>query len=67
MRDLGCSSIGGLYSVPGRGEWIMYQEHIPNEEYAKLAEQFQPRHFERTGVTEFFLLAPVAALLHNSE
>jgi alpha-L-fucosidase len=36
----------GLYSVPGRGEWIMYQEHIPNEEYAKLAEQFHPRHFD---------------------
>jgi len=35
----------GLYSMPGRGEWIMYQEHIPNEEYAKLAEQFRPRHF----------------------
>lgn len=35
----------GLYSIAGRGEWIMYQEHIPNEEYAKLADPFCPRHF----------------------
>jgi alpha-L-fucosidase len=35
----------GVYTIPGRGEWIMYQEHIPAEEYAALAEQFQPRDF----------------------
>ncbi len=35
----------GVYAIPGRGEWIMYQEHIPVDEYAALAEQFQPRHY----------------------
>jgi alpha-L-fucosidase len=32
----------GVYSGEGRGEWIMYQEHIPYEEYRKLAEKFHP-------------------------
>jgi alpha-L-fucosidase len=35
----------GVYTIPERGEWIMYQEHIPADEYAALAEQFQPRKF----------------------
>jgi alpha-L-fucosidase len=35
----------GVYSQEGRGEWIMYQEHIPYEEYRRLAEQFQPRDY----------------------
>ena len=29
-----------LYSLLGRGEWVMYQEHIPPEEYASLADRF---------------------------
>ena len=32
----------GLYSIPGRGEWVQWEEQIPNEEYAKLADQFNP-------------------------
>jgi alpha-L-fucosidase len=32
----------GLYAIPGRGEWVQWQEQIPNEEYAKLADQFNP-------------------------
>ena len=35
----------GLYSIPGRGEWIHYQEHIPNDEYARLADVFEPKHY----------------------
>ena len=35
----------GLYSLLGRGEWAMYQERIPKDDYAKLAEQFNPRGF----------------------
>lgn len=35
----------GLYSVLGRGEWVMYLEHIPVEEYSKLAEKFKPTKF----------------------
>jgi alpha-L-fucosidase len=36
----------GLYAIPGRGEWIMYQDHIPNDEYAKLADEFNPQHYK---------------------
>lgn len=35
----------GVYAIPGRGEWIRYQEHIPDEEYAALAKEFQPRDY----------------------
>lgn len=36
----------GLYSIPARGEWVMYRERIPKEEYAKLANQFNPDKFD---------------------
>lgn len=32
----------GLYALPGRGEWVLLQERIPNEEYAALAWRFRP-------------------------
>lgn len=35
----------GVYSAPGRGEWLMYQEHIPFSEYALLAGQFNPKDY----------------------
>lgn len=35
----------GLYSILGRGEWVMYFERIPKEEYAKLADKFNPTKF----------------------
>ena len=36
----------GLYAIPGRGEWVMSQEHIPAAEYEKLAGQFQPGDYD---------------------
>ena len=36
----------GLYAIPGRGEWVQWNEQIPVEEYAKLANQFNPTNFE---------------------
>lgn len=36
----------GLYSIPGRGEWVQWNEQIPNEEYAKLADQFRPAQMD---------------------
>ena len=36
----------GVYSIPGRGEWLLYQEHIPFQEYAKLADQFNPKQYK---------------------
>lgn len=35
----------GLYAIPGRGEWVQWNEKIPVGEYAKLADRFQPDHF----------------------
>lgn len=35
----------GLYSILGRGEWAMFNEKIPADEYAKLAERFNPLHW----------------------
>lgn len=36
----------GLYAIPGRGEWVQFDEQIPVDEYAKLADRFQPRAFD---------------------
>jgi alpha-L-fucosidase len=36
----------GVYSVPARGEWVQWSEQIPTGEYAKLAGQFHPEHFD---------------------
>jgi alpha-L-fucosidase len=35
----------GLYAIPARGEWVMYCERIPKEEYARLAQKFNPKRF----------------------
>ena len=32
----------GLYSVLGHGEWAMFTDSIPRQDYAKLAESFRP-------------------------
>jgi len=36
----------GVYSVLGRGEWVMNQEKIPIVEYEKLAPKFNPVKFD---------------------
>ena len=36
----------GVYSIRARGEWVMYHEHIPGDEYAPLASKFAPRRFD---------------------
>ena len=35
----------GLYSLIGRGEWVMHQEQIPIAEYEQLAQQFNSTRF----------------------
>ncbi len=35
----------GDYSVPGRGEWVMFQENIPIKEYEQYAWKFNPQKF----------------------
>jgi len=49
----------GVYSIPGRGEWVMYQERIPKDEYRKLAEKFNP---ERYNPEEWVKLAKKAGM-----
>jgi alpha-L-fucosidase len=36
----------GVYSIPGRGEWVQWNEQIPVGEYAKLADKFNPDKFD---------------------
>ncbi|HVN79982.1 MAG TPA: alpha-L-fucosidase [Terriglobia bacterium] len=36
----------GVYAIPGRGEWVMWNERIPFREYSKLADRFNPRKFD---------------------
>lgn len=33
----------GLYTIPARGEWVMYHEKVPVREYEKLRSLFSPR------------------------
>lgn len=35
----------GLYSIPGRGEWVRSIEKIPNEEYDKFFDEFDPEDY----------------------
>ncbi len=36
----------GLYSLLGRGEWVMFNERIRADEYAKLADRFAPDRYD---------------------
>jgi len=36
----------GVYSIPGRGGWVQWNEQIPVTEHAKLAGQFNPDKFD---------------------
>lgn len=47
----------GLYSILGRGEWVMYREAIPVAEYEKLKDQFQPNRFDVDFITDLALEA----------
>lgn len=51
----------GLYSILGRGEWVMHNEKIPAEEYAKLAGEFNPQRFD---ANEWAGLAKDAGMNH---
>jgi alpha-L-fucosidase len=36
----------GVYSLPGRGEWVRFHEDISQAEYAELADRFNPRRYD---------------------
>ena len=47
----------GLYSLLGRGEWVMENETIPVTEYAKLKERFTAEKFDADFITDLALAA----------
>jgi len=36
----------GVYAIPGHGEWAQWSEQIPVDTYARLANKFNPHHFD---------------------
>jgi len=53
----GLSMHYGLYSLLGRGEWVMYDEKIPVAEYARLQQEFTAAKFDADFVTDLALEA----------
>lgn len=47
----------GLYSVLGRGEWVMLHEKIPVAEYEKLQDKFTAEKFDADFITDLVLAA----------
>jgi len=47
----------GLYSLLGRGEWVMLREKIPVNEYEKLKNQFTAENFDANFITDLALEA----------
>ena len=47
----------GLYSLLGRGEWVMLRERIPVAEYEKLQDRFTARNFDVDFITDLALEA----------
>lgn len=42
----------GLYSILGRGEWVMRQEDIPVNKYEQLAKKFNPEKFNADSIVK---------------
>jgi len=47
----------GVYSLLGRGEWVMLREKIPVKEYERLKDQFTARNFDPDFITDLALEA----------
>lgn len=47
----------GLYSLLGRGEWVMFLEKIPVAEYARLKDRFTAERFDADRITDLALAA----------
>ncbi len=47
----------GLYSLPGRGEWVQFNEKIHVADYAKLKDKFTAEHFDADFITDLALQA----------
>lgn len=47
----------GLYSLLGRGEWVMNRESIPHEEYRALADRFRAERFDAETICDLAVAA----------
>jgi alpha-L-fucosidase len=47
----------GVYSLLGRGEWVMLEERIPVAEYGKLKDRFTAEKFDADAITDLALAA----------
>jgi alpha-L-fucosidase len=47
----------GLYSLLGRGEWVLYREAIPLNEYEQLRQRFTAADFDADAITDLALEA----------
>jgi alpha-L-fucosidase len=47
----------GVYSIPGRGEWVQLRDRIPVAEYAKLKDGFTADKFNADRITDMALAA----------
>lgn len=47
----------GLYSIPARGEWVMYHEKIHVAEYEKLKHQFTAERFDAEAIADLAVQA----------
>lgn len=47
----------GIYSLLGRGEWVLFRENIPLGEYEKLKDRFTAANFDADFVTDLALSA----------
>jgi alpha-L-fucosidase len=45
----------GLYSILGRGEWVMLRERIPLDEYVRLKDRFTAKDFDADAITDLAL------------
>ncbi len=56
----------GLYAIPGRGEWVQWDEQIPTREYAKLADEFNPAGFNADAWAEVAKAAGMKYMVFTS-
>ncbi|RMD74071.1 MAG: alpha-L-fucosidase precursor [Lentisphaerae bacterium] len=56
----------GLYSQLGRGEWVMFHERIPIQEYEKLFDTFNPEKFDADFITDLALEAEMRYITFTS-
>ena len=53
----------GLYSIPGRGEWVRSDEQMPEEEYLPFFETFTAKDFaQKTGLRGRYAYSAVHVL-----